>query len=196
VKDRPAKYMIANAEQTGQLKPGGTIVEATAGNTGIGLVYLANAKGYKTIFVCPDKTSNEKVSLLRLLGAEVLVVPTVGVNDPNHFAKVAERKAKEVGGFYTNQFANPHNLKAHYETTGPELWAQTQGNIDALVLAPGTGGTLGGCSIFLKEKNPDIRCFAISIQGSGVDFVLKEEDNTITFALKSEEQKKKKGLQC
>eukprot|EP01114_Cavostelium_apophysatum_P015715 TRINITY_DN4344_c0_g1_i1.p1 TRINITY_DN4344_c0_g1~~TRINITY_DN4344_c0_g1_i1.p1 ORF type:complete len:358 (+),score=63.56 TRINITY_DN4344_c0_g1_i1:45-1118(+) len=193
VKDRPAKYMIEYAEKEGLLKPGGTIVEATAGNTGLGLVYVGNSKGYKTLFVCPEKVSTEKIDLLRTLGAEVQVAPIVKTGDPQHFLSVAQRRSKEIeGAFFTCQFENPHNLRAHYETTGPEIWNQTQKKIDAFICAAGTGGTIGGVSNYLKEQNPKIKCWIMDTPGSGVSFK-KTDTGEIGFELKPEAQKEAEG---
>jgi len=151
IKDRAALYMIKAAEAEGLLKPGGLIVEATAGNTGIALATIANARGYRTLFTCSPSTSPEKVDSLQRLGAHVQVCTSVPVGDPNHFQSVARQLADELGGFYTNQFYNLSNMDAHYNTTGPEIWNQTHGKIDAFVCAAGTGGTLAGTSIHYRS---------------------------------------------
>eukprot|EP01126_Amoeba_proteus_P030336 TRINITY_DN30013_c0_g1_i3.p1 TRINITY_DN30013_c0_g1~~TRINITY_DN30013_c0_g1_i3.p1 ORF type:complete len:363 (-),score=90.48 TRINITY_DN30013_c0_g1_i3:663-1751(-) len=190
VKDRPAKYMVEAAEKEGLLKPGGWIVEGTAGNTGVGLCCIANTRGYKCLFVCPNKVSNDKIELLRMLGAMVEVVPMVPSDHENFFWNVAQRRAKELNGLFTNQFDNPHNMQAHYETTGPEIWEQTYGTIDALVMGCGTGGTIGGCSKFLREKNPKIKVFLSDSQNSALKFSLNEEKNEIRITAKSPEEKK------
>jgi cystathionine beta-synthase len=168
VKDRIGFRMVRDAERRGLLKPGGTIVEATSGNTGMGLALAASRLGYKMIFTMPDKMSQEKINLLKAFGAKVIVTPTaVDSDDPRSYYSVAKRLAKEIpGAIYPNQFANPENPKAHYETTGPELWNDTDGTIDVLVGGMGTGGTMSGASKFLKEKNPKIRSIAADPEGS------------------------------
>ncbi|MEE4537102.1 MAG: cysteine synthase A [Erythrobacter sp.] len=158
VKDRAALYMIRDAEARGELKPGGTVIEGTAGNTGIGLALVANALGYKTVIVMPDNQSAEKMATLRALGAElVLVAPTKYAN-PGHFQHVSRRMAEETeGAIWAGQFDNTANRKAHIEGTAMELWEQTGGRIDGFTCAAGTGGTIAGVGMGLKEKNPDIR---------------------------------------
>ncbi len=158
VKDRIALAMIEDAEKTGQLKPGGTIVEATAGNTGAGLAVVAAVKGYRCIFVLPDKMSEDKVNLLKAYGAEVVITPTsVPPDSPESYNGVADRLAREIpGAFRPNQFANPQNPLAHYHTTGPEIWADTDGCMDVFVAGMGTGGTISGTGRYLKERKPDI----------------------------------------
>ncbi|OKH20798.1 cysteine synthase A [Hydrococcus rivularis NIES-593] len=169
VKDRAALYIIKDAEEKGKLKPGGTVVEGTAGNTGIGLAHICNAKGYKCLIIIPDTQSQEKIDLLRTLGAEVRTVPAVPYRDPNNYVKLSGRLAQEMeNAIWANQFDNLANRRAHYETTGPEIWAQTDGKIDAWVAATGTGGTYAGVSLFLKEKNPDIKCIVADPMGSGL----------------------------
>jgi cysteine synthase len=156
VKDRAARAIIDEAERSGRLKPGGTVVEGTAGNTGIGLAHVCNTRGYRCIIVMPDNQSNEKYQMIETLGAEVLRVKTVPYSDPNHYQKVAARLAAEVpDAIWTNQFDNIANRDAHEQTTGPEIWQQTEGRIDAFVAATGTGGTLGGISRFLKRQPND-----------------------------------------
>ena len=156
VKDRAALGLITDAEARGLLKPGGTIIEGTAGNTGIGLTVIGHAKGYRTVIVIPETQSPEKITLLRTLGAEVITVPEKPYSDPGNYNRVAQRFAEEKGWFWANQFDNTANRQAHYQTTGPEIWAQTGGNISAFVSAVGTGGTLAGTAFFLKEKNPRV----------------------------------------
>jgi cysteine synthase A len=167
VKDRAAWFIIRDAEERGLLRPGGTVVEGTAGNTGIGLAHICNARGYRCLIVIPENQSQEKIDLLRLLGAEVKLVPAVPYRDPNNYVKVSARLAQEMeNAIWANQFDNLANRKAHYTTTGPEIWQQTDGNIHAWVAAIGTGGTFGGVSLYLKEKNPDIRCVVADPMGS------------------------------
>src|SRR3954452_18427817 len=157
VKDRIGLPMIEQAERDGRLRPGGTIVEPTSGNTGVGLAIAAAIKGYRCIFVMPDKMSQEKIALLRAYGAEVVICPTaVPPESPESYYNVSDRLPGEIpGGFKPDQYSNQANPRAHYETTGPELWEQTGGQIDALVLSVGTGGTISGTAKFLKEQKPD-----------------------------------------
>lgn len=157
VKDRAAKYMILDAEDRGILKPGGTIVEGTAGNTGIGLAMVGRARGYRVVIVIPVTQSQEKKDMLRLFGAELVEVPAVPFANPNNYVHVAERLAKQLGGFYANQWDNLANRQAHIVGTGPEIWEQTAGNVDGFVSAIGTGGTLSGCAMYLKAQNPNIQ---------------------------------------
>jgi cystathionine beta-synthase len=168
VKDRMALKMIEVAEKEGKLKPGGTIIEGTSGNTGMGLGIAAIIKGYKCIFVTTDKQSKEKADILRAVGAEVIVCPTnVLPEDPMSYYSVAARLAKEVpNSFHCNQYDNLANRQAHYEGTGPEIWAQTEGKITHLVCTAGTGGTITGTAMYLKEKNPNIQIWAIDVYGS------------------------------
>jgi cystathionine beta-synthase len=168
IKDRMALKMIEVAEQEGKLKPGGTIIECTSGNTGMGLALAAVVKGYKCIFTTTDKQSKEKMDILRAVGAEVFVCPTdVEPEDPRSYYAVARRLAKETpNAFHTNQYDNLANRQAHYETTGPEIWEQTEGKITHLVVATGTGGTITGTGKYLKEKNPNIQVWAIDTYGS------------------------------
>lgn len=158
VKDRPAVKIIDDAEKEGILKPGGTIVEATSGNTGMGLAMTAAIRGYKTIFVMPDKMSEEKMDALRAFGSEVVVCPTaVEPEDPRSYYSVSARLARETpNAILANQYHNPSNPVAHYESTGPEIWEQTGGEVDVLVAAMGTGGTISGTARYLKEKNPNL----------------------------------------
>ncbi|RIK62496.1 MAG: cystathionine beta-synthase [Planctomycetota bacterium] len=167
VKDRPALKMLEEAERAGLLKPGGTIVEPTSGNTGAALAMAAAIKGYRCILVMPDKMAPEKFALLRAYGAETVTVPTVGANNPESYYNVANRLTAEIpGAFQPNQFENPNNPQAHYETTGPEIWRQTDGKIDYFVAGIGTGGTITGTSRFLKEKNPNIKVIGADPEGS------------------------------
>ena len=169
VKDRAALYIIQEAEAKGLLKPGGTVVEGTAGNTGIGLAHICNAKGYKCLIVIPDTQSQEKMDTLRLLGAQVQPVPAVPYKDPNNYVKLSGRIASEMeNAIWANQFDNLANRQSHYETTGPEIWSQTDGKIDAWVAATGTGGTYAGVALFLKEQNPQIKCVVADPMGSGL----------------------------
>lgn len=169
VKDRAALYIIKDAEEKGLLKPGGTVVEGTAGNTGIGLAHICNAKGYKCRIVIPETQSQEKIDTLKMLGAEVMTVPAVPYKDPNNYVKVSGRLAAEMdNAIWANQFDNVANRLAHYETTGPEIFAQTDGTIDAWVSATGTGGTYAGAAMFFKEKNSQIKCVVADPMGSGL----------------------------
>ncbi len=173
VKDRAALFIIRDGEARGLLKPGGTVVEGTAGNTGIGLTLIANARGYRTIVVIPDTQSQEKMDVLRTCGAELRPVPAVPYRDPNNYVKVSGRLADEIGGFWANQFDNVANRRAHYETTGPEIWAQTGGRIDAWIASTGTGGTLAGVAQFLKERRPGVRVVLADPMGSGLYHYVK-----------------------
>lgn len=168
IKDRMALKMVEEAEKAGLLKPGGTIIEGTSGNTGMGLAIAAIVKGYKCIFTTTDKQSKEKVDALRAFGAEVIVCPTdVDPEDPRSYYSVSSRLVNEVpNSWKANQYDNPANAKAHYETTGPEIWEQTQGKITHLVVGVGTGGTLCGTGKYLKEKNPNIQILGIDTYGS------------------------------
>ena len=169
VKDRAALGILLAAEREGRLRPGGTIVEGTAGNTGIGFLHLANERGYRCVIVMPDNQAPEKAALLRVLGAEVRIVKTVPYSDPNHYQKVAGRLADELPyAIWGNQFDNTANRDAHFATTGPEIWRQTDGRIDAFVCATGTGGTLGGVSRALKAADPRVRCVLADPMGSAL----------------------------
>ena len=156
IKDRAALGIITDATTRGLLKPGDTIIEGTAGNTGIGLTVIGHALGFRTVIVIPETQSPEKITLLRTLGAEVITVPEKPYSDPGNYNRVTQRLATERGWFWANQFDNVANRRAHYQTTGPEIWRQTAGNISAFVSAVGTGGTLAGTGLFLKEKNPKV----------------------------------------
>jgi cystathionine beta-synthase len=170
IKDRMALKMIEDAEEAGLLKPGGTIIEGTSGNTGMGLAIASIVKGYKCIFTTTDKQSKEKVDALRAFGAEVIVCPTnVEPEDPNSYYSVAKRLNKEIeNSFYPNQYDNLSNRTAHYEQTGPEIWEQTEGKITHLVVGSGTGGTITGTGMYLKEKNPNIKIWGIDTYGSAL----------------------------
>ena len=168
VKDRMAVKMIEDAEKDGRLKSGGTIVEGTSGNTGMGLALAAIVKGYKLICVSTDKQSKEKFDVLRAVGAKVVVCPTdVAPDDPRSYYSTSKRIAEETpNSWYVNQYDNPSNAKAHYETTGPEIWEQTDGKITHFVVGVGTGGTISGVGKFLKERNPNIKIWGIDTYGS------------------------------
>lgn len=174
VKDRAALYIIQEAEEKGLLKPGGTVVEGTAGNTGIGLAHICNAKGYKCLIVIPDTQSQEKIDALRTLGAEVRIVPAVPYKDPNNYVKLSGRLAAEMeNAIWANQFDNLANRRSHYETTGAEIWQQTDGKVDAWITSTGTGGTLAGVAMYLKEKNPAIKTVLADPMGSGLYSYIK-----------------------
>ena len=163
VKDRAALYMVLDAEERGAIEPGGLIVEGTAGNTGIGLALVGNSRGYRTLIVIPETQSQEKKDMLRLCGAELREVPAAPYRDPNHYVHVAERLADELretaphGVLYANQWDNLSNRGGHYRSTGPEIWEQTGGRIDGFICAIGTGGTLSGVALYLKERDPEVR---------------------------------------
>ncbi len=162
VKDRPARQMILEAEKRGALKPGGLVVEGTAGNTGIGLALVADARGYRTVIVIPETQSQEKKDMLRLAGATLIEVPALPYSNPNNYQHVARRLADKLresepnGVLFADQWNNLDNRKAHYVSTGPEIWAQTEGKVDGFICSVGTGGTLAGISTFLREQNPGI----------------------------------------
>lgn len=169
VKDRAALYIIQDAEEKGLLKPGGTVVEGTAGNTGIGLAHICNAKGYKCKIIIPETQSQEKIDALRTLGAEVQTVPAVPYKDPNNYVKLSGRIAAEMeNAIWANQFDNLANRRAHYETTGPEIWNQTDGKVDGWVASTGTGGTFAGVAMYLKEKNAKVQNVLADPMGSGL----------------------------
>ena len=179
VKDRAALYIIRDAEARGNLRPGGTIVEGTAGNTGIGIALVANALGYKSVIVIPETQSQEKKDMLRLAGAELIEVPAVPYKDNNNYIKYSGRLAQELaessenGAVWANQFDNIANRQAHIETTGPEIWQQTDGKVDGFTCAIGTGGTLAGTAIYLKQQNPEIRIAAADPMGASMYHWLK-----------------------
>ncbi|MCL6608482.1 MAG: cysteine synthase A [Geminicoccaceae bacterium] len=174
VKDRAALAIVEDAEKKGLLRPGGVIVEGTAGNTGIGLALVGNVRGYRTVIVMPETQSQEKKDMLRILGADLRLVPAVPYKDPNHYVKVAGRLAEELarsepnGAIWANQFDNVANREGHYRTTGPEIWEQTGGRIDAFTCAVGTGGTLAGVGMFLKERNPAVRIVCADPMGAAL----------------------------
>jgi cystathionine beta-synthase len=168
VKDRMALQMLEDAEDQGLIKPGGTIIEGTSGNTGMGLALAAIIKGYKVIFTLADKQSQEKMDILKAVGAEVIVCPTnVESDDPRSYYSVAKRLSEEIpNSWYVNQYDNPSNAKAHYLSTGPEIWDQTEGKITHFVVGVGTGGTISGVGKYLKEQNPDVKVIGIDTYGS------------------------------
>ncbi|HEY8508287.1 MAG TPA: cysteine synthase A [Steroidobacteraceae bacterium] len=169
VKDRAARAIVLAAERSGELPPGGTVVEGTAGNTGIGLAHVCNARGYRCVIVMPDNQSPEKYQLLEMLGAEVHKVPTVPYSNPNQYQKVAARLAASLpNAIWANQFDNTVNREAHLTTTGPEIWEQTNGRVDAFVAASGTGGTFSGVSEYLKSRRKSIRCVLADPPGSSL----------------------------
>ena len=174
VKDRAALGIIRDAEARGQLEPGGVIVEGTAGNTGIGLALVGNARGYRTVIVIPETQSEEKKQMLRLCGADLREVPAVPYRDPNNYVRVSGRLAEELaathdqGAIWANQFDNVANRQIHIETTAPEIWSQTDGKVDAFVSAVGTGGTLAGTAMGLRERNPDIKVALADPQGAAL----------------------------
>ena len=169
VKDRAALAIIREAERRGELRAGGTVVEGTAGNTGIGLTHICNARGYRCVIVIPETQTREKIDLLRTLGAEVHTVPAKPYRDPNNYQKVAGRMAEEFdNAIWANQFDNTANRTGHYETTGPEIWQQTHGRLDAFVAATGTGGTLAGVSRYLRERSSRARAVLADPKGSAL----------------------------
>ncbi|MEN3973628.1 cysteine synthase A [Emcibacter sp. SYSU 3D8] len=191
VKDRAAWGIIKDAEERGLLRPGGVIVEGTAGNTGIGLALVGNSRGYKSVIVIPDTQSQEKMDMLRLCGADLRPVPAVPYKDPNNYVKLSGRLAEEIaranpnGAIWANQFDNQANRRAHYETTGPEIWEQTDGKIDGFICAVGTGGTLAGIGMFLKERKSNIKIGLADPEGAALfeyyaHGALKSEGTSIT----------------
>jgi len=186
VKDRAALGILQAAERSGELQPGGTVVEGTAGNTGIGLAHLCNALGYRCLIVIPDTQSAEKIGLLRSLGAEVRTVPAVPYANPDNYVRLSGRIAAEIpGAVWANQFDNLANRRAHYDTTGPEIWEQCEGKLDAWVAATGTGGTYAGVALFLKEQDARVRCVLADPHGSALQSwastgQLRSEGSSIT----------------
>jgi cysteine synthase A len=174
VKDRAAKFMVLDGERRGLIEPGGLIVEGTAGNTGIGLALVGNSRGYRTLILMPNTQSQEKKDALRLCGAELREVPAVPFKDPNNYVHIAARTAQELeatephGVLYANQWDNTANREGHTQSTGPEIWRQTDGKIDGFICAVGTGGTLAGTSEYLKQKNPNIVCAAADPMGAAI----------------------------
>jgi len=179
VKDRTGLFIIADAEKRGTLKPGGTIVEGTAGNTGIGLTLVGNARGYRCVIVMPETQSKEKIDFLRMIGADLRLVPAKPYRDPGHYAHVSRRMAEEMGAVWANQFGNLANREGHQATTGVEIWEQTGGKVDAFTCACGTGGTLAGVAFALKAKNPNVRIVLADPGGSGLYGWIKSNDLTI-----------------
>jgi cystathionine beta-synthase len=180
VKDRPAVKMLEVAEKEGLLKPGGTVVEPTSGNTGAGLALAAAVKGYRCICVMPEKASKEKQDFLKALGAEVIITPSLPPDDPESYYGVAERLAREIpGGFKPGQYENPANPLAHYETTGPEVWGQTDGRITHFVAGMGTCGTITGTGRYLKEMNPEVRVIGADPEGS----IFSDPENVHQYAV-------------
>jgi cysteine synthase A len=186
VKDRAALGILMEKEASGELQPGGTVVEGTAGNTGIGLAHLCNARGYRCLIVIPETQSAEKIGLLRSLGAEVRTVPAVPYADPNNYVRLSGRIATEIpGAVWANQFDNLANRRAHYNSTAPEIWEQCEGQVDAWVAATGTGGTYAGVALFLKERRESVRCVLADPHGSSLHSwamggELRSEGNSIT----------------
>ncbi|HEX3347292.1 MAG TPA: cysteine synthase A [Acetobacteraceae bacterium] len=180
VKDRAGLAIILDAEQTGALKPGGSIVEGTAGNTGIGLTLVANARGYRSIIVMPETQSREKIDFLRMIGADLRLVPAKPYRDPGNYVHVSRRLAEELGAVWANQFDNLANREGHRMTTGPEIWHQTTGRVDAFTCSCGTGGTLAGVSLALKQRKPEVRIVLADPDGSGLYGWVKNNDLTVT----------------
>ncbi len=175
VKDRAAKWIVLDAERRGTLKPGGTVVEGTAGNTGIGLAHVCNARGYKCVIVMPDNQAAEKYQIIEALGAELRKVPAVPYSNPNQYQKVAGRLAQELpDAIWANQFDNTANRDAHFESTGPEIWRDTGGKIDAFCAATGTGGTLAGTARYLKSKSAAVRIVLVDPPGSALYHYIKD----------------------
>ncbi|MDE2007077.1 MAG: cysteine synthase A [Rhodospirillales bacterium] len=179
VKDRAGQYLIADAEARGVLAPGGTVVEGTAGNTGIGLTLVGNARGYRTVIVMPETQSKEKIDFLRMIGADLRLVPAKPYRDPGNYVHVSRRLAEEMGAFWANQFDNTANRDGHRRGTGAEIWAQTGGRIDAFTCACGTGGTLAGVALALKERKPDVRIVLADPEGSALYEWVKGQEMTI-----------------
>ncbi len=180
VKDRAGLYIIADAEARGVLKPGGTIVEGTAGNTGIGLTLVGNARGYRCVIVMPETQSKEKIDFLRMIGADLRLVPAKPYRDPGNYVHVSRRMAEETGAVWANQFDNLANREGHRVGTGVEIWEQTGGKVDAFTCACGTGGTLAGVGFALKAKNPKVRIVLADPEGSGLYGWVKSNDLTIS----------------
>jgi cysteine synthase A len=180
VKDRAGLAMIRASEADGTLQPGGTVVEGTAGNTGIGLTLVANALGYKSVIVMPETQSQEKIDFLRMIGADLRLVPAKPYKDPGNYVHVSRRLAEEMGAVWANQFDNLANREGHRLTTGAEIWAQTGGKVDAFTCACGTGGTLAGVSLALKAVKPSVRVVLADPEGSGLYGWVKNGDLTVT----------------
>ena len=180
VKDRAGLYLIADAEARGVLKPGGTVVEGTAGNTGIGLTLVANARGYRAVIVMPETQSREKIEFLRMIGADLRLVPAKPYRDPGNYVHVSRRLAEEMGAFWANQFDNLANREGHRTVTGPEIWEQTGGRIDAFTCACGTGGTLAGVALALKARRAEVRVVLADPEGSALYEWVKGREMTVT----------------
>jgi cysteine synthase A len=180
VKDRAGLYIITDAEKRGALKPGGTIVEGTAGNTGIGLTLVGNARGYRCVIIVPETQSKEKLDFLRMIGADLRLVPAKPYRDPGNYVHVSRRMAEETGALWANQFDNVANREGHRTHTGPEIWDQTDGKVDAFTCACGTGGTLAGVAMALKQRNPKVRIVLADCEGSGLYGWVKSNDLTIS----------------
>jgi cysteine synthase A len=180
VKDRAGLYIIADAEKRGALQPGGTIVEGTAGNTGIGLTLVGNARGYRCVIIIPETQSKEKIDFLRMIGADVRLVPAKPYRDPGNYVHVSRRMAEETGALWANQFDNVANREGHRSHTAPEIWEQTDGKVDAFTCACGTGGTLAGVAMGLKERNPNVRIVLADCEGSGLYGWVKNNDLSIS----------------
>jgi len=175
VKDRAAKWIVLDAENRGLLKPGGTVVEGTAGNTGIGLAHVCNARGYRCVIVMPDNQAAEKYQIIEALGAELRKVPAVPYSNPNQYQKVAARVASEIpDAFWANQFDNTANRTAHFESTGPEIWRDTESRVDAFCAATGTGGTLAGVASYLKSQSSKVRITLVDPPGSSLYHFIKD----------------------
>jgi len=180
VKDRAGLAIIRAAEADGSLKPGGTIVEGTAGNTGIGITLVGNALGYKSVIVMPETQSREKIDFLRMIGADLRLVPAKPYSDPGNYVHVSQRMAAEMGAVWANQFDNLANREGHFLTTGPEIWQQTGGQIDAFTCACGSGGTLAGVALALKARDPKVRIVLADPEGSGLYGWVKANDLSVT----------------
>jgi len=179
VKDRAGLYIISDAEKRGVLQPGGTIVEGTAGNTGIGLTLVGNARGYRCVIVMPETQSQEKIDFLRMIGADLRLVPAKPYRDPGNYVHLSRRMAEEMGAVWANQFDNLANREGHRVSTGPEIWQQTDGKVDAFTCACGTGGTLAGVALALKSENPAVRIVLADPEGSGLYGWVKSGDLSI-----------------
>ncbi len=179
VKDRAALAIITDAEARGVLPPGGTVVEGTAGNTGIGLTLVANARGYRSVIVMPETQSREKIDFLRTIGADLRLVPAKPYSDPGNYVRTSQRLAEEMGAVWANQFDNLANREGHRATTGPEIWRQTEGAVDAFTCACGTGGTLAGVSLALKALDPAVRIVLADPEGSGLYGWVKSGDLSV-----------------
>ncbi|HEX3996058.1 MAG TPA: cysteine synthase A, partial [Acetobacteraceae bacterium] len=180
VKDRAGLAIILDAERRGVLKPGGTVVEGTAGNTGIGLTLVGNARGYKTVIVMPETQSREKIDFLRMIGADLRLIPAKPYKDPGNYVHYSRRLAEELGAVWADQFDNLANREGHRLTTGPEIWHQTAGQVDAFTCACGTGGTLAGVSLALKQRNPAVSIVLADPEGSALYGWIKSNDLSMT----------------